>query len=90
MVTPRQDSKGNYVVRKRLPDDVREEYGRLYGTRSEVKRKIPAGTKPRIVKQQTSELIAEVEGRIAHIRAVRKGESLSLSQRQARALAGEW
>jgi tripartite-type tricarboxylate transporter receptor subunit TctC len=25
-----QDTKGNYRARKRLPDDVREEYGRLY------------------------------------------------------------
>lgn len=32
-----QDSKGNYRVRKRLPDDVREEYGRLYGPRYEAK-----------------------------------------------------
>jgi hypothetical protein len=37
MVSLRQDSNGNYSARKRLPDDVREEYGRLYGARFEAK-----------------------------------------------------
>jgi hypothetical protein len=31
MVKLSQDDKGNYIARKRLPDDVREEYQRLYG-----------------------------------------------------------
>jgi len=30
-------SKGNFKSRKRLPGDVREEYGRLYGPRFEAK-----------------------------------------------------
>jgi integrase len=90
MVTPRRDSKGNYVVRKRLPDDVREEYSRLYGPRHEVKRSIAAGTKPHVVKQLAGEFVAEVEGRIAHIRARLRGEGISLTHRQAHALAGEW
>ena len=67
MVTPRQDSKGNYILRKKLPDDVREDYGRLYGARHEAKRSVPAGTEPHIVKQLAGEFIAEVEGRIAHV-----------------------
>jgi hypothetical protein len=29
MASLTQDSKGNYKARKRLPDDEREEYGRL-------------------------------------------------------------
>ncbi len=37
MVKLRQDSKGNYSARKRLPDDVREEYGRRHGPRFEAK-----------------------------------------------------
>lgn len=90
MVTPRRDSKGNYVVRKRLPDDVREEYGDVFGPRHEAKLSIPAGTAPQLVKQLTGEFIAEVEGRIAHIRARLRGEGISLTHRQARALAGEW
>jgi hypothetical protein len=37
MVTLRQDTKGNFGARKRLPDDVREEYGRRHGQRFEAK-----------------------------------------------------
>jgi hypothetical protein len=37
MVSLRQDTRGNFSARKRLPDDVREEYGRRYGQRLEVK-----------------------------------------------------
>jgi integrase len=90
MASPYKDSKGNHVLRKRLPDDVRAEYGRLYGPRHEAKRSIPAGTKPHVVKQLAGEFIAEVEGRIAHIRAELNGESVSLTERQARTLAGQW
>jgi len=37
MTTLRQDDKGNYIARMRLPDDVRDEYGRRYGARHEAK-----------------------------------------------------
>jgi hypothetical protein len=37
MVTLRQDTKGNFSARKRLPDDVRDEYGRRHGQRLETK-----------------------------------------------------
>jgi len=37
MVKLQHDSNGNYRARKRLPDNVREEYGRLYGARHEAK-----------------------------------------------------
>jgi hypothetical protein len=37
MVSLRQDSNGNFIARKRLPEDVREEYGRRYGARHEAK-----------------------------------------------------
>ena len=37
MVMLRQDDKGNFNARKRLPDDVREEYGRRHGQRFEAK-----------------------------------------------------
>jgi integrase len=42
------------------------------------------------VKILVSDFLAEVETRIATIRAARKGEGQPLSQRQAFALAGEW
>jgi hypothetical protein len=34
MVGLRQDTKGNFGARKRLPDDVREEYGLRHGSQS--------------------------------------------------------
>jgi hypothetical protein len=35
MVTLKKDSNGNFSARKRLPEDVREEYGRQFGQRFE-------------------------------------------------------
>jgi hypothetical protein len=90
MATLTQDSKGNYRARKRLPGDVREEYGRLYGPRFEAKFFAPASTKPQEAKRLFAEWLAEVEGRITNIRAQRNGDGISLTPRQARALAGEW
>ncbi len=90
MVTLRQDSRGNYSARKRLPGDVREEYGRLYGQRFEAKFFASAATKPHVAKQLYNDWLAEAEVRIAAIRAERSGEGITLTPRQARALAGEW
>ena len=50
----------------------------------------PASTKPHIAKQLFNEWLAEVEGQIGAIRGQRKGDGVSLTQRQTRALAGEW
>ncbi|HEV3160401.1 MAG TPA: hypothetical protein VGZ89_10505 [Xanthobacteraceae bacterium] len=90
MVRLRQDSKGNYSARKRLPDDVREEYGRRYGPRFEAKFSVPASAGAHAAKQKFREWDAEIEGRIAAIRAERNGEGIALTPQQARALAGEW
>ena len=90
MVKLHQDSKGAYSARKRLPDDVREVYGRRYGARHEAKFFAPAGMKPQAAKQLFNEWLAETEGQIAAIRAERTGEGIALTARQARALAGEW
>jgi|SRR5215475_14262879 len=90
MVTPRRSRSGSITARKAIPRDVRAEYQRLYGPGWEAKLSVPAGTRPAEAKVRISEWTAEVETRIATIRAARKGEGQSLSQRQAFALAGEW
>jgi integrase len=90
MVTLRQDGKGNYTARKRLPDDVREEYGRLYGPRYEAKFYAPKSTKSHEAKRLYGEWLAEVERRIEAVRAARDGTGVSLTPQQARALAGDW
>lgn len=81
---------GAYRARKRLPRDVGEEYARLYGPSLEAKFSAPASTKAHLAKQLFGEWLAEVEARIAAIRAQRTGEGIALSRQQARALAGEW
>jgi hypothetical protein len=90
MVKLRQDSTGKYIARKRLPDDVREEYGRRHKAHHEAKFSAPASDGPHIAKQKFREWDAEVTARIEAIRAERRGEGISLTRQQARALAGEW
>ena len=51
---------------------------------------VPAGTKPQEIKVRVGEFTAMVESRIEAIRAAKRGEGQSLTQRQALALAGEW
>ena len=74
----------------RLPRDVREEYGRLYGIRHEAKFSAPNGTKRQLAERLFYEWQAGVKTNIASIRAQQKGEGISLTRQQARALAGEW
>ena len=62
MVSLTQDSKGNYRARKRLPDDVREEYGHLHGPRFEAKFFARASTKPHEAKRLFGEWLSDVEG----------------------------
>ena len=88
MITPRVTKSRAITVRKGIPKDVRAEYQRLYGQRWEAKLSLPAGTKD--AKIRVSEFTSEVESRIATIRAAKRGEGQSLTQRQAFALAGEW
>jgi hypothetical protein len=90
MVKLQQDSKGNFSARKRLPEDVREEYGRRHGARFEAKFSAPAKIGAHVAKQMFRDWETEVAARIGSIRAERTGEGSALSPRQARALAGEW
>jgi hypothetical protein len=90
MASLTQDSKGNYKARKRLPDDVREEYGRLYGANYEAKFSAPKATKGHEAKRLYGNWLAEVEGRIAAIRADRDGTGRTLTRVEARKLAGDW
>ena len=90
MVTLRQDTRGNFSARKRLPDNVREEYGRRYGQRLEAKFFASASKGVSQAKQMFRDWETEVAGRIAAIRAERTGEGIALTPQQARALAGEW
>jgi hypothetical protein len=90
MASLRQDHRGNYVSRRKLPADVRDQYGRRFGQRHEAKFFRPASTDRREAQRQFNEWSAEVDGNIIAIRAARDGTGLSLTPTQARKLGGEW
>jgi integrase len=81
---------GGFFARKRIPADVREEYRRLYGNGWEERFVSEPGRPAAAVKQQWHDWLAEIESRIANIRAARNGDGRTLTRAQARALAGEW
>jgi hypothetical protein len=90
MVTLCQDSRGNYSARKRLPDDVCEEYGRLYGARHEAKFSAPASVGLQEAQRMFREWEAKVAGNIETIRRTQRGEGIDLTHKDAHALSGEW
>lgn len=87
-LTPKR--RGGYSARKRIPEDVRGEYHRLYGVRWEARYVATADTSATAARRHSLEWEAEIEARFANIRAARRGEGMALSRTQARALAREW
>ncbi len=90
VVRMKRAKSGAYLARKAIPEDVRDEYKRLYGQRREAKFSLPASTDPREAKAKYVEWLSTVEGRLKAIREKRVGVARSLSEREALALAGEW
>ena len=90
MASLTQDSKGNFKARKRIPRDVQDDYGRLYGPRLEAKFFALSGLTKQEATRRYGEWLAEVETRISSIRAQRNGQGASLTRMRTRALAGEW
>jgi len=82
-------ARGGFIARKVLPSDVRDDYAKLYGQRTEERLKIEPMTAVQ-ARARHREWLSEVEARIANIRAGRKGEGRTLTPKDARALAGEW
>ncbi|MET3906251.1 hypothetical protein ABID59_000572 [Bradyrhizobium sp. S3.3.6] len=81
---------GGFVARKGIPADVRDDYARLYVVRWEAQLRIPAGVPSAFAKTQYSEWLAEIETRIATLRAQRNGEGQPLTKVNAIGLAGRW
>jgi hypothetical protein len=90
MVGLNRASDGRWFARKGIPEDVREDYQRLYGTKREAHLKLPADTPKYEAKARLGEWEAEVETRIATLRAQRNGEGQPLTRLNAIALAGRW
>jgi hypothetical protein len=81
---------GEWFARKGVPADVRDEYERLYGVRWEVHLKLSGDTAKHEAKKLLAEWTAEVETRIAALRAQKNGEGQPLTKLNAIALAGRW
>ena len=90
MVKLERRPSGGYSARKRIPNNVREEYAKRYGPKHEAKFSAPVGTDALEARRLYREWLDEVEGRIAAITAERSGTGVALTKRDARALAGEW
>jgi hypothetical protein len=85
------NKRGGFTARKRIPEDVRTDYERLYGVVGwEARLKIDPGTPVVLARAKHREWLSEIEGRIANVRAAKKGEGRLLTPKDARALAGEW
>ena len=69
---------------------MREEYGERYGQRFEAKFFAAASKGAAEARRLFRDWETEVDARIEAIRAQRTGQGVSLTPRQARALAGEW
>jgi hypothetical protein len=85
MVKLGTDQRGNYKAGKRLPEDVREEYGRLYHQRVEAKFHAPAETPLAEARRRFGACLAETEQRIETIRKTQRGEGIDLDHKQAHA-----
>jgi len=90
-MTLKRDAKsGSWKDRIRLPADVRLEYQALYGPAWEEKFHSAAGTPPDKARAEHAAWAAKVKGRTAALRAKQRGGGHDLTQREARALAGDW
>ena len=90
MVGLSRATDGRWFARKGIPEDVREEYQRLYGVKREAHLKLPADTPRHEAAARLGEWVADVETRIATLRAQRNGEGQPLTKLNAIALAGRW
>ena len=90
MVALGRAKDGCWFARKGIPEDVRDPYARLFGVRREAHLRLPKDTRHHEAKTRCAEWIADVETRIATMRAESKGEGQPLTKLNAIALAGRW
>ncbi len=91
MTTLRRAPNGDWFSRKIIPQDVRTAYRDTFGVSQEARFRCPASTREGQAKQEFRDWDAEITSRIERLRSEARGEGLpSLTQRQARALAGDW
>jgi integrase len=90
VVKLKQKKGGGFYQRLRIPKDVRAEYHRLYGKSSEEWFSTAPDVDRATAERQWKEWSAEITIRFSNIRAQRSGKGISLTRKQAYALAGKW
>lgn len=85
MVALTRNNSGLWTARKVIPADVRHAYGKR-----EEKKTWPAALSQAQAKAEYAAWLTLIEDRIAVLRAMADQTPATLSQRQSRALAGEW
>jgi integrase len=92
MVGLKRSRTGLWTARKEIPADIREAYRGPYDGKQkrEEKKSWPAELTAGQAKAELAAWLIPIEERIAALRAVAGEAPLTLSQRKARALAGEW
>jgi hypothetical protein len=85
MATLRRTKSGSWTSRKAIPADIRDLYGKW-------EERFHLGPEHSMQRAKTlfSEWQADIDNRIATLRAKQRGEGHDLTQREARGLAGEW
>ena len=90
MVALTRAADGRWFARKGIPKDVRDEYARLYGMNAKHISSCQRTRRNNEAKTQLGEWGAEIETRIATLRARKNGEVQPLTRLNAIALAGRW
>jgi integrase len=90
MASIKRLKSGAFSARKGIPKDVRDGYRARFGAEWEERFHASAGTPVGDAKRAFNDWLAEIELRIATIRAEMAGQGQTLTRRQALALAGEW
>ena len=85
MVGLRRTKTGRWAARKEIPQDIRSAYGKR-----EEKKTWPAELNQGQAKAELAAWLIPIEERIALLRSSSTQAPVTLSQRQCRALAGEW
>jgi hypothetical protein len=85
-----RSKSGAFRARKGIPADIREDYQAQHEKRWEEIFTQPASCPVQRAKVLHSEWEAEIDNRIATLRAKRRGEGHELTHGEAHALAGEW
>jgi integrase len=90
MAKLKRRKSGAWGSRITIPKDVRTDYQALYGKHVDELFYAPPDCPAQRAQVLFSEWQADIKNRIATLRAKQRGEGHDLTQREARALAGEW